>query len=151
MNGRQPESLLRRVEQWHRELATTSPRKDRIWARSAIGEFELETGTRNKNLKVWRIRELLSSGELRREGAAMRHCVASYAGRCGTGGNSIWALEVWSFDGVEKRVTIEVDAQHAVVQCRGRFNAYPKARDREMIQRWASRENLQVAPAALGG
>lgn len=133
MKGRSAPALLRQVERWHRSLARGSSGTG--WERSGIGELDFETGVRGKNLRVWRIRELLSSAELRREGAVMRHCVASYAGSCAAGSCSIWTLELWSFDGVQKRQTIEVSPNRVIVQCRGRFNKPPNAQERQILTR----------------
>jgi hypothetical protein len=58
-------------------------------------------------------------------------------------------MEVESHDGIEKRQTIEVNRNRAIVQCRGKFNALPAPRDIEMLRRWATAERLQVS-AHLG-
>jgi hypothetical protein len=144
MKRRSPQALLRQVESWHRELARTGAGGAAQWERSPIGEFELETGVQDRNLRVWRIRELLSGTELIAEGRAMRHCVASYARYCAAGHCSIWAMEVHGFEGVEKRQTIEVRAG-LVVQCRGRFNRPPDEQERQILLRWAEREGLRLS------
>jgi hypothetical protein len=144
MKGRSLRALLREVERWHRELARTGASGAARWQRSAIGEFELETGVRRRNLRVWRIRELLSAAELRAEGRTMRHCVASYARSCAAGQCSIWAMELHGFEGIEKRQTIEVRGD-LIVQCRGRFNRGPTDREREILVRWAQQEGLQLS------
>lgn len=144
MKGRSTDSLLRQVDRWHRALARTGPGASRRWERSGIGEFELETGVRGRDLRVWRIRELLSAAELRHEGSVLRHCVASYAGACAAGRSSIWTLERWGFEGVRKHQTIEVNAHRVIVQSRGRFNQPPTAQERQILARWAEQEELQV-------
>lgn len=149
MRGRSVETLLRQVERWHRELARSGAAGGAQWEHSAIGEFELETGIRGKNLRVWRIRELLSAAALSAEGRAMRHCVASYSGSCASGHSSIWAMEVHGFEGVEKRQTIEVRGD-TIVQCRGRFNKLPSDQERQMLVRWAEQESLQLSRFVRG-
>jgi len=144
MKGRSVRTLLRLVERWHRELARTGAGGPLQWQRSPIGEFELETGIRSKNLRVWRIRELLSRAELIAEGRAMRHCVASYARTCAGGQCSIWAMELHGFEGIEKRRTIEV-RDDLIVQCRGRFNELPNDQERQILVRWAEQEGLQLS------
>jgi hypothetical protein len=144
MKGRSVAALLRQVERWHRSLRRNGPGASTRWRRCGIGEFELEIGRPGRNLRVWRIRELLSAAELRHEGSVMRHCVASYAGACAAGSCSIWTMELWGFEGVQKRQTIEVNRHGAIVQCRGRFNALPNPRERQILTRWAEREGLQL-------
>lgn len=144
MKGRSLDALLRQVDRWHRALARGGPGANLRWDRCAIGEFELETGVRERNLRVWRIRELLSAAELRHEGTVMRHCVASYARSCAERRISIWTMELWGFEGTHKRQTIEV-RDRVIVQCRGRFNASPNTVERQILARWASQEGLQLA------
>lgn len=112
---------------------------------SRIPPFELRTGTKGKDLRIWRIRELLSSQALIAEGRAMRHCVGSYASSCANGHCSIWTMEVESFDGLEKRQTIEVNAHRAVVQSRGKRNDLPTQQEREMLGRWAQEAELTIS------
>jgi hypothetical protein len=151
MSGRSAESLLRQVERWHRALGRSAEDPGQRWERCGIGELELETGVRGDNLRVWRIRQLLSAEELRHEGSVMRHCVASYAHRCAKGGSTIWTLELWSFEGVQKCVTVEVDqGNRAIVQCRGRSNAPATPKQREILERWAEREGLRVGQFVWG-
>jgi hypothetical protein len=145
MKGRAPGSLLRQVERWHRQLGRHIRAGNLRWDRSSIGEFEFETGIRGKNLKVWRLRELLSSGELIAEGRAMRHCVATYAGSCAAGQCSIWTMELHGFDGVERRQTIEVNRNRVIVQSRGKYNAVPNDQELQILKRWAEEQGLQVS------
>jgi hypothetical protein len=144
MRGRSVAALLRQVERWHRALARTGPGASMRWGRCGVGEFEFETGVRGRNLRVWRIRELLSAAELRHEGSVMHHCVASYAGSCAAGIRSIWTMELWDFEGVHKRQTIEVNRHGAIVQCRGRLNAPPNTQERQILMRWADQERLKL-------
>ena len=60
--------------------------------------------------------ELGTSLDLAFEGAAMRHCVASYSSRAQTGAVSLWSVRV---DG-EQRLTVEIhNASRQIVQVRG--------------------------------
>ena len=55
-----------------------------------------------------------------------RHCVATYARSCARGLCSIWALEVESFEGRSKVLTVEVhQATRLICQARGKCNALP--------------------------
>jgi hypothetical protein len=145
MKGRSPESLLGQVQRWHRQLGRNMGDRKLQWKSCGIGEFELETGSRGKNLKLWRIRELLSSVELIAEGRAMHHCVATYAGSCAAGHCSIWTMELQSFDGTEKRQTVEVSRNKVIVQSRGKYNALPNEQELQMLGRWATEQGLQLS------
>ena len=96
MKGRTKGSLLRLVEEWHKSLRHRPKVVPVYWERSGIGELRfIEKDSRDHEPpRTWTIQELLSSGELYREGLAMQHCVASYvravldgrhpSGRCGS-------------------------------------------------------------------
>ena len=144
MRGRSPRALLREVEAWHRELAREGARTDEEWERSGIGELELEIGKRGENLRIWTIRELLSTRELVHEGQVMRHCVASYAPSCVAGHCSIWTVELQGYEGTAKKLTLEV-RDRTIVQWRKKFNAEPSAQDRRIVRLWAEREDLRIS------
>ena len=97
-------------------------------------------------MKVWRIRELLSSSELIAEGRAMRHCVASYSRSCYNGICSIWTVDVETEEGTEKLLTVEVaTASNLIRQVRGKRNRRPTEKEKEILQRWAMQEGLELA------
>ena len=146
MKGRTPEALLRQMEDWHGRLAMADRHPVRQWKSSGIDDFEFEEGAReNHSLKYWTIRELLSSKALLAEGRRMKHCVASYVQSCTNGHSSIWALEVESFEGRAKAVTIEVrNPSREVCQVRGKKNRLPTEKELSVIRRWAAREGLTV-------
>lgn len=149
VRGRTPETLLRQVERWHRQLGRHNTRSAvTAWMSSGIRPFEFETGRNGSSLRIWTIRELLTSGELQTEGRIMQHCVASYAHSCQSGRSSIWTMELHGYEGVEKRQTIEVNAQKVIVQSRGKRNALPGQVECEIVERWAVASGLRVA--ALG-
>ena len=145
MHGRSPDTLLRQVDAWHDRLGKVRRAGDFQWERSNIRPFEFETRASHKILKIWRIRELLSSSELAAEGLAMQHCVYSYAHSCKAGRCSIWTMEVESHTGDEKRQTIEVNNHGVIVQSRGKRNAHPTAQELEVLHRWAQKAKLQVS------
>jgi hypothetical protein len=145
MRGRTPGAIMRQVETWHSRLRKTEqPRAQ--WVRSGIREFEFVEGTvEGGNLKIWTIRELLSTKALFAEGKQMKHCVATYAQSCAGGTCSIWTLEVESFEGKRKILTIEVlNSTRAICQARGKCNALPGAKLRAILSRWAAQAGLQV-------
>ncbi|MEL6184783.1 MAG: PcfJ domain-containing protein, partial [Myxococcota bacterium] len=92
----------------------------------------------------YRIVELCFEKALGDEGAAMRHCVASYADDCLNGHSAILSLR----RGPRRLVTLEVEPQaREVYQARGRANRSIHPSERRIILRWA-REVLGN-PAAL--
>ena len=88
MKKRDPLALIEQVERWHRDLRETG------WAG---GEFAWEScGIKGFELKEkdvhYQITELLSTQELKDEGADMHHCVASYATSCMERRSAIYSL-----------------------------------------------------------
>jgi len=145
MRGRTAEALLRAVARWHGQLAKDSESKNLQWSRSGIEEFTFVEGSkRNKNMRVWRIQELLSGRELIEEGRQMFHCVASYARSCHSGKRSIWSMERETEEGKEKLLTIEVDNTiREIRQVRGQRNRLATDNEKAIVRRWAGREDLQ--------
>ena len=151
MKGRDPEVLLRRVEEWHRQLAREIKVK-REWPRSGIGEFDFQEGNAEKgDLKSWSIRELLTSAELAAEGRALSHCVATYGSSCSKRLTSIWSMGVGNEFQRKKILTIEVSlnrgrrqGEDRIMQVRGERNRLPTPKEESIIARWATQEGLQI-------
>ncbi|HSQ79292.1 MAG TPA: PcfJ domain-containing protein, partial [Candidatus Bathyarchaeia archaeon] len=109
MRGRTVAALLREVDEWHRRLGREVAGGRLQWKKSAVRDFRFVEGQESsRNMKIWRIRELLSSQELIAEGRRMHHCVSSYAASCHAGRCSIWSVDVETEDGAEALLTIEV-------------------------------------------
>ncbi len=149
MNRRSREGLLRDVERWHRDTRRDAGALELEWKPSGIpglGDPEPEGSA-----KSWRTRELLNGGELAKEGEALKHCVASYAGSCRAGTCSIWALELRTQTGLDKRLTVEIDnATRVVRQARGRLNRLPNPDEMAALRRWASLAELRMDDWLLG-
>lgn len=146
MKGRTPASLLRQVEAWHLMLARQEQPKAE-WSPSGIAEFEFVEGSeQGGSLKIWTLKELLSTKTLFAEGRTMKHCVATYARSCARGECSIWTLEVESFDGRRKVLTVEVNLRTRVIcQARGKCNIEPGEKHRGILRRWAEQARLTLA------
>jgi hypothetical protein len=145
MKGRSAASLLRQVEAWHCRLAKVQqPQAD--WPASGITPLEfIEGSERGGNIRIWTIRELLSTKALVAEGRAMKHCVGSYARSCAHGVCSIWTLEAETFEGRSKLLTIEVqNGTRLICQARGKCNAMPAEKHRGILRRWAEMAGLQL-------
>jgi hypothetical protein len=146
IKGRTPASLLRQVEAWHRTLAKSEQPKAE-WPRSGIESFEFVEGAeRGGNLKIWTITELLSTKALVAEGRKMKHCVATYSHSCASGACSIWTLEVETFEGRAKILTVEVqNAPKLICQARGKCNLLLAEKHRGILRRWAKQAGLSLA------
>src|SRR5262249_47816784 len=145
MKGRTVASLLRQVEAWHRTLAKIEQPKAE-WPGSGIEDFKLIEGAEHGvNKKIWTISELLSTRALFAEGRQMKHCVASYAHSCGSGACSIWTLEVETFEGRSKVLTVEVqNASRLICEASGKCNMPPNDKQRSILRRWAERAGLSL-------
>ena len=144
LNGRTPEALLNQVNRWHRQLGKETKGQNLFWEHeNNINDFKLSRGT-EKNRRVWRIQQLLSSRELAVEGRAMNHCVSSYSHSCKRGSSSIWSLNSEDYiSNCKKLVTIEVDPKGGrICQIRGKNNRLPSQIELEIIHRWAIKEGI---------
>lgn len=146
MKGRTMQSMLRLMRDWHQSLGGGSAALS--WKRSPFEPLLFEESGRDPSERPrrWQMIELTDSAQLRREGAALHHCVASYADRCHRGISSIWSLRLWRGENVHHVLTVEVDPRkRAVVQARGRANRAASGRSLRFLQDWAVRERLQMA------
>ena len=146
VKGRTVASVLRQMEEWHRQLGRDDGRPGRVWRRSAVRGYRRVDGTEAAaDMRVWTINELLTTRELRLEGQALRHCVASYVNQCAWGVTSVWSLQVETSRGRRRVLTIEVDPDgRAVRQARGVANRRPRPAELELIEAWAAGEGLRV-------
>jgi len=147
LKGRTLRSLLRLVEEWHKQLGKQTKGLTLAWPRSRIGEFEYMEGSDHLgNLRRWTITELLNNVELLEEGRRMRHCVATYAETCAKRQSAIWSLKIESDDGRKPVLTIEVDLPtKTICQIRGRCNRLPKDHEIAVIRRWMAQEGIRMA------
>jgi len=168
--GRTGRSLMRDMEEWHKELAALDRVANRqnlaaqraMWAErrspppekfepSGIRNWETSRKTKDnrtgKQLQVrYAITELLTYQALHDEGRQLHHCAASYAWSVGKGQKSIWSFSI----GREKQVTIEVrNPTKTVVQIRGTRNRMPTASEITYIQKWASENGLILTNRAV--
>ena len=79
----------------------------------------------------------------------MKHCVATYAQSCARRVCSIWTLEVETFEGRRKVLTVEVNnSARLISQARGKCNAMAADKHRQILRRWAEQERLTLASYA---
>lgn len=146
IKGRTMPSMLRLMRDWHRSLGGHIPAFS--WERSPYRPlvFDEPPGEDSEVPKRWYLTELTDSAQLRNEGAALHHCVASYADRCYRGTSRIWSLRFWKGESIRHVLTIEVDpGRRAIVQARGRANRSASGKSLRLLQLWASRERLRMA------
>lgn len=146
MKGRTAQSMLRLMRNWHRRLG--GAQGGLTWEPSPLQPMRIEQPSDDPSEPptVWQFMELTSTVQLRREGVALHHCVASYADRCWRGTSRIWSLRVRRGHGVRHVLTIEIDPKtRAVVQARGWGNRAAAGTPLRLLQQWAMRERLRLA------
>jgi hypothetical protein len=146
LKGRTAQSMLRLMQDWHRSLGLANG--GLTWAPSPLQPMMTEELRQDPSAppSVWQLMELTNGAQLRAEGTALRHCVASYADRCWRGASGIWALRVHRGERVRHVLTVEVDLKRrAVVQARGWRNRAPSGKALRLLQDWSVRERLRLA------
>ncbi|QHT66754.1 hypothetical protein GXP67_08815 [Rhodocytophaga rosea] len=146
LKGRTPDSLLRQVEEWQQQMNQEQNYGGRLnWKPSGFAAFEHETGS-GQLVKIFKVRELLSSNELRAEGKSMKHCVYTYVRSCHAGQCSIFSLTADTFSATERLVTIEVDIKRKqIVQAKARLNEKPSEEAMDVMKLWAEKVQLSIA------
>lgn len=141
--GRALYKLMREMENWHRELGKN--KTDFYWEKNEnIYDYKYEYINKNTDYVegVVIIEELTSSHDLRKEGRALNHCVASYARSCKKGVSSIFSYKEKAFEDKFKNVlTIEV-RNNNVVQVRGKNNRMPTEAEKNHVSNWKKKNNL---------
>jgi hypothetical protein len=145
MKNRSVDATIKAMEEWHKQTGRARKGGDKYWEGSGISEFHYEEGEHNK--KVYTVSELLTAKELQEEGAAMCHCVGSYAHSCSTGRTSVWSIKQVNPDGsVNRLLTVEVDnASRSIRQARGKFNERPGFKANDIMNRWATAAGLTIS------
>jgi hypothetical protein len=142
LDGRSLPALRRRMAEWHQTLRRRAIACGGRWNGRAMPDAVYETNDENGRA-VWWLRQLKSGDELFREGERMHHCVVSYMPRCLAGLCSIWSLSCeYPAGKLNRGLTIEVDQDGAIVQCRGLANRAPYSNETAMVRRWAGDNGL---------
>jgi PcfJ-like protein len=145
MKDRTLESMLRLMREWHHELGLES--SDVAWPSSSLRPLVHEEAIENPLSEpvTWHLIELTSRAQLRAEGAALRHCVASYSDRCWRGASRMWSLRKKQGGRIRSLITIEVDPRRrAIVQARGFANRPASGKPLQLLASWAAREHLKL-------
>jgi hypothetical protein len=146
MKGRTVASLLRQVQEWHKELGRETSGTSVSWRPSGFRDFRLVQGSETLgNMRIWTIAELLSSRALFCEGRAMRHCVATHTGPCARRQTSIWSMRMENQRGRHRILTIAVDlVKRTIWEARRRCNRPPQPVERQLMEQWAEQEGLKI-------
>jgi hypothetical protein len=79
----------------------------------------------------------------------MKHCVASYIHVCAHRQTSIWSMQVQKGERKQRVLTIEVNpSTRTIRQAKGRRNLPPCRPAMEMLQQWATQEDLKFEGTA---
>jgi hypothetical protein len=146
LRGRTARSVLRLMNDWHRELGLV--RGGLRWEPSRLRPMAVETLAEDPSAPPtwWELTELTNSAQLRAEGVALQHCVASYSHSCWRGASRIWSLRRRRDSSVRSVVTLEIDpARRTIVQARGFRNRRATGKGLQLVQEWAARERLRLA------
>lgn len=144
MHGRNPMTLINQVEKWHGELSRQSKRRNNYTAWSSCGIKGFFKESKDETVHII---ELLDSKQLDLEGKLMHHCVGSYTNSCSTGLCAIYSLRKdHKINGHSVEATIEVGIKsREIVQARKKYNKNLTNSDWNVIERWASEENLRIS------
>ena len=146
MKGRTVRSMLRMMQEWHQSLGVASG--GLTWEPSPLRPMMIEEPGQDPFAPptIWYLMELTNAAALRTEGAALRHCVGSYADRCWRGASRIWSLRMRRADKVRHVLTIEVHMPtRALIQARGWRNQRAFGKPLRLLQEWTVREKLRLA------
>jgi hypothetical protein len=146
IKGRTVQSMLRLMHDWHRSLGVGGA--GLTWTPSSLHPMLIEEPSHDTSApsRMWQLMELTNSEQLRTEGSALHHCVASYADRCSRGISRIWSLRFRRGEKLHHVLTIEVDPKRrAIVQARGLANRAASGKPLRLLQDWADRERLRLA------
>jgi len=137
--------LLKRVDDWHKELGRVKVMGNKSWEGHAIPDSRFEL----KELKektYWSMTQIKTSRELAAEGSAMRHCVYGYQHKCIASDISIWSMKkcLHEFDSGKRVLTIELNNNGEIVQARGVGNRFPKDFEEKVLKKWADDNYLKL-------
>lgn len=146
LKGRTLKSVTRLMEQWHGNVGWGE--EGLSWGPSNIRPLiqEIPNADPSEPHTFWELTELTNSGQLRTEGTALQHCVASYSYGCWKGRSRIWSLRRRRGLSFKSVVTVEVNpANRTIIQARGFRNRWVSGRPLSVLRLWAAKEGLHLA------
>ena len=152
LNSYELHTLYNGMLDWHKVLQKIKVGKVKSWSScSFVKGYEIyeykdpSIGIENvHNFKYKGIVELTTNSELSEEGRKLSHCVGSYFRRCISGEAFIFSYRSkdYSNHNVNSVLTIEVSKGKRIIQVRGKNNRMPTNSEKNIIQEWASKENI---------
>ncbi len=140
------QSLLVKMEEWHRALQRSKVLGDVKWEGAPIDNFSVERKDTYGNDVVWNLTQILDTKTLAAEGSRMRHCVLSYKSQCILGHCSIWQLTMTDYLGVlHHKATIEVSNHGEIVQARGLANRQLRSEELHILHMWTIKSGLGIS------
>lgn len=146
LRGRTLKSVTRLMEQWHRNVGWGE--EGLSWEGSNIRPLVqvMPNADPTAPHTVWELTELISSRQLRAEGTALQHCVASYTYECWKGRSRIWSLRRRKGLSYKSVVTVEVNpANRTIIQARAFRNRQVSGQPLSILRLWAAKEGLHLA------
>jgi len=141
LSRRNPNSLIKLVENWHSSIRKLNPQDLIIFTTSKIKPY-IKTINENKTITI---KQLRSNFELFDEGEELSHCVGSFVPSCMRGENSIWSLSIIESDKLKKMLTIEVDSNNLINEVRGKCNRFATTSELIHLTHWAMIEKIEIA------
>lgn len=144
MKGRNLESVLKGMSDWHYELRRMKSIGGGSWAGMPIDNCDIPMGPEDDR-QIWHFVQIKTGDKLAQEGNKMHHCVWSYKRMCQEGKTFIWSASMTHKNKTKDYLTIEInlrDTGYHIVQVRGFANRPPNNYEREMVNTWAQKEGL---------
>ena len=155
MKGRTIISLVEKSDKWHAEQTrargiwknSTFQKWDAIGIRDYSKDAKISAGN-TKIDTVYKIKQLLTSDEVREEGRRMRNCVASYISSCVNKSCAIFSVQDLILEG--RYATIEIRT-HEIKQVREQSNKRISKTSfiYKIIMEWVDREKLTISNYAF--
>ena len=144
--GHTLQSLLIKMEEWHRALQRVKILGDVRWDGFAVDNFMVVRKDKEDHEVQWNICQILDSKTLAAEGSRMRHCVLSYKNSCVKGEASIWQMVYTDYIGMSHhKITIELRSDGTIVQARGLANRAIRSDERHILNMWAAKEGFRIS------
>lgn len=145
MKGRNPETLLNQVEDWHYRLSRVKKTGFAQWTSCGIAGARFQEGD-GPGRKVFVIIELLNSTELKEEGREMCHCVGSYSTSCSTGRYAIYSVRQVEGRDIGRKATVSVSLPAKNIQeARAKRNDPLSVNIARLVRSWASMRGVTVS------
>ncbi|MEZ5945812.1 MAG: PcfJ domain-containing protein [Hyphomonas sp.] len=148
LRGRTGASLIRQMEDWHRQLGAAQSEFVRF-AKVRVEEIHVSASGPEGPVD-WHFQRLGDSWQLAEEGRVMRHCVATRDDVCRSGAHSIWRVRRIAGGKNEHRLTLETMRNGSVVQVRGFANRYPTEEEAAAVRRFCLLHQEALKPGPKG-